>query len=191
MCPTGIDIRNGIQLDCIGCTACIDACDEMMDKVGRPRGLIRMDSERALEREPRRFWRPRIFIYIALLVLGVLVMSFTLHQQRDFEANLIRLQGQPWVIEDGVVRDSFELHIVNKRNEAATYRVEPVPEPNVTWTVPLASVRLESLAAVDAPVFVSMPATVAHGDHVLHVRVYREGSDPAAGKLVSVPFLAP
>ncbi len=191
VCPTGIDIRDGIQLDCIGCTACIDACDEIMDKLHRPRGLVRVDSERVLAGEPRRFWRPRLGIYLALGAVGVLVMTLTLRQHLEFEANLIRLQGAPWTVEDGVVRNSFELHVVNKRNEAATYLIEPEASPGVNWTIPLSTVRLDSLGSVDAPVLVSMPAASAHGDRTLRLRVHRQGTNVADGKLVSVMFLAP
>ncbi|MFO0630865.1 MAG: cytochrome c oxidase accessory protein CcoG [Polyangiales bacterium] len=69
VCPTGIDIRNGLQLDCIACTQCIDACDAVMDKLNRPRGLIRYDSLRGLGGEARRFLRPRLFIYAAAITL--------------------------------------------------------------------------------------------------------------------------
>jgi hypothetical protein len=163
----------------------------MMDKVKRPRGLIRLDSERGLAGEKRRYWRPRLFVYVGLGLLGLGVMSFTLRQRLDFEANLIRLQGEPWVIEDGMVRNSFELHIVNKRNDAATYRIVPDQVADVTWTIPLSTVRLDSLGSVDAPLFVSMPAATVHGDHPLHLRVLREGGDPNGAKQITVPFLAP
>ncbi|MEI8255874.1 MAG: cytochrome c oxidase accessory protein CcoG [Deltaproteobacteria bacterium] len=191
VCPTGIDIRDGIQLDCIGCTACIDACDEIMDKLHRPRGLVRVDSERVFQGEPRRFWRPRLFIYVALGVVGVIVMTLTLRQHLEFEANLLRLQGAPWTVEDGVVRNSFELHVVNKRNEPATYRIVGEPAQDVSWTIPLSTVRLDSLGSVDAPVLVAIPTAAVHGDRPLRLRVYREGTDPSVGKLVTVSFLAP
>jgi cytochrome c oxidase accessory protein FixG len=75
VCPTGIDIRNGLQLDCIGCTACIDACDEVMDKVHQPRGLVRFASQNELVGEPRRFVRPRTIAYTVALVVGAVVPS--------------------------------------------------------------------------------------------------------------------
>jgi cytochrome c oxidase accessory protein FixG len=191
VCPTGIDIRNGTQLDCIGCTACIDACDEIMDKVGRPRGLIRLDSEQGLAHEPRRFWRPRLYVYIALGLLGLGVAAFTMRGRKEFEANLIRLQGAPYVVADGVVRNSFEIHVVNKRNETATYRLAPEPSTDVTWTIPLTAVRLESLGEVHAPIFVSIPQTASHGDRDLYVNVYREGTPVTTGKRVRVRMMAP
>ena len=70
VCPTGIDIRNGLQYECIACGACIDACDEVMDKMGYPRGLIRYATQNAIDGKPSRVLRPRIFVYgLVLLAL--------------------------------------------------------------------------------------------------------------------------
>ena len=68
-CPTGIDIREGLQMECIHCTQCMDACDSIMDRVGRPRGLIRYSSRDELAGAPRRILRPRVVLYPLLLVL--------------------------------------------------------------------------------------------------------------------------
>jgi ferredoxin len=80
VCPTGIDIRDGLQYECIGCAACIDACDEVMDKMGYPRGLIRYSTERALEQGwgKREIWRrvlrPRVLIYSAALATLIVAL---------------------------------------------------------------------------------------------------------------------
>ena len=74
VCPTGIDIRNGLQLECIGCALCIDACDGIMEKIGRPKGLIAYDTDANIERrlkgeKPRfHFVRARTVIYSAILL---------------------------------------------------------------------------------------------------------------------------
>ena len=62
VCPTGIDIRNGLQLDCIGCTACIDACDEVMEKIGRPKGLVRYDTQTSFAGKGRKLRRTRLYV---------------------------------------------------------------------------------------------------------------------------------
>lgn len=123
VCPTGIDIRNGLQVDCIACTQCIDACDEVMDKVKKPRGLIRYDSLRGLRGEGRRFLRPRFFFYLAIgAVLTVVgIMAFRTHT--DVEARLLRVRGMPYVVADGQVRNTYELHLVNDSDEARTFAV--------------------------------------------------------------------
>jgi polyferredoxin len=81
VCPTGIDIRNGLQYECIGCSACIDACDQVMDKMGYPRGLIRYDHEHALAEHwggrqiVRHILRPRTLVYGAILTAIVVAAA--------------------------------------------------------------------------------------------------------------------
>jgi cytochrome c oxidase accessory protein FixG len=95
VCPTGIDIRKGVQLECVACTACIDACDDVMDRLERPRGLIRYDSQEGLAGRPRRILRPRVIFYTVLAVIGLVVASVAAHGRTDFEVSLLRLQGAP------------------------------------------------------------------------------------------------
>src|SRR6516164_2087209 len=84
VCPTGIDIRKGLQYECIGCSACIDGCDEVMDKLGYPRGLIRYSTERAMENHwstkeiVGHVFRPRIFIYTSILILITLAAAWAI-----------------------------------------------------------------------------------------------------------------
>ncbi|WP_371350930.1 4Fe-4S dicluster domain-containing protein, partial [Salmonella sp. M265] len=77
VCPTGIDIRDGLQIACIGCAACVDACDSIMDKMGYERGLVRYTSERALEGGQTRFLRPRLVGYAAVMLamIGAFVVA--------------------------------------------------------------------------------------------------------------------
>ena len=74
-CPTGIDIRDGLQLECIGCSNCVDACDSIMRQIGRAEGLIRYDSHRGFLGEARRWLRPRLFLYLALALVGLGVVA--------------------------------------------------------------------------------------------------------------------
>jgi cytochrome c oxidase accessory protein FixG len=191
VCPTGIDIRNGLQLDCIACTACIDACDEIMDKLHRPRGLIRYDSLQGLRGEPRRILRPRIVLYTALLVVGALVASFALRKRTDFEANVLRLAGAPYALEEGVVRNAFDLHLVNKRNSRETMVIEPEPVPGVTFVLPLRTVSLDSLANAHAPLFVTIAREQFRGDFPVRIRIRREGAPAGEFTTVTAPFLGP
>ncbi len=156
-CPTGIDIRNGLQLDCIGCAACIDACDEIMDKLDRPQGLIRYDSLNGLTKEPRRFWRPRVYLYGALGLLGLAVAAFAVQGHVPFEANLLRLQGAPYLLEGDRVRNAFELHLVNKRGEPTTFTLAGMVDEDLEYVLARTSITLPSLAAHRVPVFVLGP----------------------------------
>jgi cytochrome c oxidase accessory protein FixG len=93
VCPTGIDIRNGTQMECVGCTACIDACDKMMDGVGRPRGLVRYASENGISEGKKLSYTARMKFYTALLILLVGLLSFLLISRKDIDGTVIRTTG--------------------------------------------------------------------------------------------------
>src|SRR5262245_19147234 len=85
VCPTGIDIRQGTQMECVGCANCIDACDEVMQRLGRARGLVRYDSQRGFETGKRRFLRGRVVFYAVLTLMGLSAFSLAVMGRRPFE----------------------------------------------------------------------------------------------------------
>lgn len=115
VCPTGIDIRNGVQMECVGCTACIDACDNIMDKINKPRGLIRYASENAIaNNEPLRYTkRMKFYTFLCLLLLSIL--SFLLFTRKDVDVTIMRTPG---MLFQEVGKDSisnlYNLKAVNK-----------------------------------------------------------------------------
>ncbi|MCC6619810.1 MAG: cytochrome c oxidase accessory protein CcoG [Deltaproteobacteria bacterium] len=158
VCPTGIDIRNGNQLECIGCSYCIDACDDIMHKLGRKKGLIRYDSQRMVEENKRRFWRPRVFFYAFMGALGLTVATYVISQNDGFEAEVLRASGTPFSIVEGGVENTLRIHVVNKHGEAGTFRVEATPESARFVTLPDPEVRLEPFADHDLPVRILIPS---------------------------------
>ena len=171
VCPTNIDIRDGLQLDCVACTACIDACDEVMDKVHRPRGLIRYDSQRGLRGEKRRVLRPRLYAYTVLLVIGAVVATTAFRKREPFEANIVRLQGMPYTREGGVIRNAFELHIVNKQSNTATFDIEPVDAPDLAFVTSMTKVEIEPLGLKRISFFVTMEQSKFQSDRPFVVRI--------------------
>ncbi len=129
VCPTGIDIRQGLQLECIGCAACIDACDEVMDKIGRPRGLVRYSSLSGLAGGVTRWIRPRTILYGVLLLVGVVVATFAFSTVKPANFFVFRMTGASYFVDAADVRNQFMVRIVNKRTVAADFRVtlEGVP----------------------------------------------------------------
>lgn len=118
VCPTGIDIRNGTQLECVNCTACIDACDDIMEKVNLPKGLIRYASEDEIVKgTPFKFTiRMKSYSVVLLLLIGVFATMLT--QRNDVEANILRIRGQLYQsTEDGKVSNVYHYKIVNKTSE--------------------------------------------------------------------------
>ncbi len=117
-CPTGIDIREGLQMECIACTQCIDACDDIMDAVDLPRGLIRYTSERALAGRKTRILRPRTAAYALLLIAASTVFTIALTTRHAYEAGVGRGVGEPFVaLATGEVGNRVRLHV---RNQTAT-----------------------------------------------------------------------
>jgi len=130
VCPTGIDIRQGLQLECIGCTSCIDACDEVMRRLKRPTGLIRYDSQTALAGGRTRWLRPRVYLYSLMLAIGISVASWAISTVKPANVSITRITGTPYVVTDDAIRNQFFVRILNKRADPASFTVEvesPVP----------------------------------------------------------------
>ncbi|NQV78475.1 MAG: cytochrome c oxidase accessory protein CcoG [Lutibacter sp.] len=117
VCPTGIDIRNGTQLECINCTACIDACDEMMDKTGFERGLIRYASEDNIEKKEKFKFNTRLIAYSAILTILVVVLTTMLFLRTDIEATILRLPGQTFQSTETTVKNVYTVKFINKTTE--------------------------------------------------------------------------
>ncbi len=118
VCPTGIDIRNGTQLECVNCTACIDACDHIMDKVGLPRGLITYASEKGIAERVKLKMSPRIIGYSAVLVLLLGILSFALISRNDTESTILRTPGVMYQENtDGTVSNLYNFKVNNKTHQ--------------------------------------------------------------------------
>ncbi|MCX6913088.1 MAG: cytochrome c oxidase accessory protein CcoG [Verrucomicrobia bacterium] len=115
VCPTGIDIRDGTQMECVHCTACIDACDNVMEKIGRPRGLIRYASLNGIERGEQLKVTPRLIGYsVVLLALGV-VLAFLLFTRSDVQTTILRAQGALFQkMPDGHYSNLYTVRVLNK-----------------------------------------------------------------------------
>jgi cytochrome c oxidase accessory protein FixG len=123
VCPTGIDIRHGLQLECIGCAACIDACDEVMDKVHRPRGLVRYDSFVGLGGGGTRWIRPRTIVYFILLLIGAAVATVAFSTVKPANFLVYRMSGAAYFVDRTDVRNQFMVRLTNKRPAPATFTV--------------------------------------------------------------------
>ncbi|MDQ7917573.1 cytochrome c oxidase accessory protein CcoG [Mesonia sp. MT50] len=115
VCPTGIDIRNGTQLECVNCTACIDACDHMMESVDLPKGLIRYASESNIEKKEKFKFTPRLKGYTAVLGILIAVLVGMLFLRNDVEARILRLPGQLYEHKaDNMISNVYTFKLVNK-----------------------------------------------------------------------------
>ncbi len=185
VCPTGIDIREGLQVDCVACAACVDACDDVMTRLGRPKGLVRYDSERGFEGEKTRLLRPRIVLYLGLIAIGAIVAAVMFGRRTSFEANVLRLPGPPYELVGDEVRNTLEVHVVNKSDSAATFRFT-ASEPALKFTFASPVLELAPYESRRVPVFVTGP----RGAHLpARFAVQRDG-EPKPTALES-QFLGP
>jgi len=124
----GIDIRDGVQLECIQCALCIDACDEIMDRVERPRGLIAYDTFKNLDavshhdRAPLRLVRPRTILYATLMGIVAAIMLWAWLNRTMIEINVLH-DRQPLYVQlsDGGLRNGYTVKILNKLHEVRTF----------------------------------------------------------------------
>ncbi len=187
VCPTGIDIRNGLQMECLACTACVDACDEMMDKVHKPRGLIRFASQRELTRSERKTLRPRVVVYGMLMLVSAVVLTTSLMRRTPFEANIVRPRGaMPYFVDGDNVRNAFEVHLFNKQPETANFTLSVRAPDGAQVVVGTPTLQLASLTDARVPVSVSLPRGVKP-ELILEVR------DENSGAMREVPmrFITP
>ena len=117
VCPTGIDIRNGQQLECINCTACIDACDEVMTKVGLPTGLVRYATETEIETGKKTGITSRMLITTIFLGLLIGFLGYLLNDRGSMEAKFIKPAGSTFFFRDGKIVNNFTYTFLNKTNE--------------------------------------------------------------------------
>ncbi len=116
VCPTGIDIRNGTQLECINCTACIDECDTIMETIGLPKGLIRYASEDDIEKKDKFKFTTRMKGYSAVLFILTGVLVGLLFLRTEVEATILRLPGQLYEHKGDDISNVFTFKIINKTN---------------------------------------------------------------------------
>ena len=141
VCPVGIDIRDGQQLECITCALCIDACDDMMAKIGKPRGLIDYMAlnDETSEREghpPKNVWkhilRPRTIMYTSLWSLVGFVLLFALFIRSEIDLTVAPVRNPTFVtLSDGTIRNTYDVRLRNKHGEERPYKLSLAGDPSL------------------------------------------------------------
>jgi cytochrome c oxidase accessory protein FixG len=187
VCPTGIDIRNGAQLECIQCALCIDACNEIMDKIGRPRSLVAYDTVRHLESAgqdlvPVDFLRPRVILYTTAMAVVGLIMLTALLLRPDLEVNVLHDRNPIYVkLSDGGLRNGYTVKILNKAYQPRDFTIGLEGLPGATLSVvghdkesqPVITVGADSLqsarvyVALDKGVVAKLPSAVTEFSFVV------------------------
>ena len=185
VCPTGIDIRNGLQYECIGCAACIDGCNQVMDKMGYPKGLIRYSTENAMQRHSsaetivKRVFRPRVLVYSAVLWLIILAAAITLYHRVPLKVDVIRDRGN--VMHDADEADAqnvYRLQIMNTQEVERDVRIGVSGLDGIELEGLQQPIRIGPASSRVVPVRVEAPRTSgAKGSHRIQFTVV--AADPA------------
>lgn len=186
VCPQGIDIRDGDQLECINCALCIDACDEIMVKVGRPTGLIAYDTHVNVEKRQRgetgsiRLIRTRTVLYAALMAIVGAIMLYALLTRSTLDLNVIRDRSPPYVrLADGGVRNDYALKLINMAPRVRRVRIMVegfegahfVANGHAVDASGAIEVQTQPDGVANVRVHVAAPAGVETGSHPLRFEI--------------------
>lgn len=191
VCPTGIDIRNGTQLECVNCTACMDACDHIMEHVNLPKGLIRYASEDNISKKAPFKFNARLKGYSSVLLILTGVFIGMLFLRNDLEANILRLPGQLYERKEGnIISNVFTYKLVNKTTAAVDdVHFELMSHPGTITLVSRDHFEVPAEALSEGTLFIEINNAELNGDKdKLKIGVY------SGNKLIettSVRFLAP
>jgi cytochrome c oxidase accessory protein FixG len=190
VCPTGIDIRDGLQMECIGCAQCADACDVVMDKLQRPRHLIGYTSQDELAGKPRHLLRPRMIAYPALLVVVGSLLVASVLSRTPAEVTALRNDGPSFVLlPGGRIAAQVRLKIENETGEPRHYVVSLADAPDAALKSALAVWEIKPRHAAEIPLFVEADAaTFTRGQRRVHLRVF---DDQGFARIVAVTLLGP
>jgi len=175
VCPTGIDIREGLQYECIGCAACIDGCDQVMDRMGYARGLIRYSTTHAIERKLgraqmlRRALRPRVLVYCAILGAIVIAAGASLWLRVPLKVDVIRDRAAiAREVAGGRIENVYRLQIMNTTETARRFEISVEGLPGIALEGE-AAVELAGASAREVPVRVRVPQEgLERGSHRIH-----------------------
>ncbi|GAC1031891.1 cytochrome c oxidase accessory protein CcoG [Pseudomonas sp. No.21] len=190
VCPTGIDIRDGLQIACIGCAACVDACDSVMDKMGYARGLVGYSSERALEGGHTHLLRPRLIGYATALVLMIGAFGWLLASRSEISLDVIKDRGMFRENAAGEIENIYNLKLINKTQLSHRYRLELAEGEGLRLQAP-AEVSIEAGEILELPVSVAQEDdTLGGGSRELVFRITSLDGDTATATADST-FVSP
>jgi cytochrome c oxidase accessory protein FixG len=195
VCPTGIDIRNGLQYECIGCAACIDACDRIMDRMGYPRGLIRYTTENVVKGGypdagvVRRILRPRTAIYGVLLAAISGAFVFSLATRVPLNVDVVRDRvALSKETDAGLVENVYRLQLINKDARPHRYTIGARGIDGLQVVTAAREIRAAPLQTIDIPVSLIADPVALHGRSIAVTFTIEATDDPRIRDEVATKF---
>jgi cytochrome c oxidase accessory protein FixG len=200
VCPTGIDIRNGLQYECIGCGACADVCDSVMDKVGYARGLVKYSTEHAMknggskEQTLRHVFRPRVILYIGLLLLVVAALLTSLGLRKPYKVDVVRDRSAlARIVAGGKIENVYRLQIMNAAETALDFQLSAQGLDDLAWVTD-SQVRVAPTESRWVSVRLQLPYdAMPAGSHpiVFHIAMVKEDGQVLSELQEKSVFLVP
>ncbi|MNX33246.1 putative electron transport protein YccM [compost metagenome] len=192
VCPAGIDIRNGLQMECVACARCIDACDDVMVKIKRPKGLIRFGSLNSFAGKPTQFVRPRVLIYTGVITVALAGIVGTLATRPVVTAEVIRNRAALYrELPDGRIANVYTLRAINKSDKPQVVHLEitGVDQPEILVGTNPVTLPPDSVESLNLSV-VAPAQDLDPGVNPIQIQL----RDPLSGKVrsaVDTTFMAP
>jgi cytochrome c oxidase accessory protein FixG len=195
VCPTGIDIRNGLQYECIGCAACIDGCDQIMDKMGYPRGLIRYTTENVVKGKypdsgiVSHILRPRTLIYTVLMLAISGAFVYSLATRVPLRVDVVRDRvALSKETDEGMIENVYRLQIINKDGRAHRYTIAAQGIPGLKVVAAGGAVAAAPLQTIDVPVSLVADPVELKGRSIEVRFTVQSVEDPSVQADVSTKF---
>jgi cytochrome c oxidase accessory protein FixG len=168
VCPTGIDIRQGLQYECIACAACIDACDDVMDKMQSPRGLIRYTTEHALHGNATRVVRARMLVYALLLAAALTSLLYLLITRTPLILDVIRDRNALYrEVHGDRIENAYTLKVINLDSKVHSYRLAVTGMQQLELVAPQGPIEVPAGTVMAVPARLQAPAGQAGGVHAI------------------------
>ena len=178
VCPTGIDIRNGTQLECTHCTACIDACDEIMMKINKPTGLIKYASEATIAENQPFIVTPRLKAYIVVLIVLLTAFIAILFTRSSVEMQVIKASGQLYVeTPDGKISNMYNFMLINKsHNQYDSLEMKLDGDGEIELVNGHKYIFLKKEGSIKSTLFIKIPANkIKERKQTIKVNLYHRG----------------
>ncbi len=178
VCPTGIDIRNGSQLECVNCTACMDVCDEVMTKIDKPKGLIRIASYTNIVEGTKRIFTPRVIGYTIVLAALMVGLTTLLTRRSEIDATALRVPGQLYQkLPDNKIQNLINILFINKSFEPVELEVKIRDFPDAEiLQVGKPQIKLQPNSTFETVFYVRVPLNKLHTSKMpIRIDVYKDG----------------
>jgi cytochrome c oxidase accessory protein FixG len=192
VCPTGIDIRRGVQMECVACTACIDACNEVMPKVNKPLNLIRYASVNEIEGRKRKILTPRVALYSFILVISIVGLIWAIISRTPVDITILRGHDKPFEMQnEQTVMNHFKMNLKNNQFDTKDIKYDVVSKDKIQVIFPIQELKLAPGEKKRFPFFVQFPLELTRSTGEYRFQIRFQSANGELDTLKEVVLLGP